>query len=552
MNQKNIERFSCFSSSIMTAANTSIGQSIYIIKVINRGYIGERVFFSCPQMSYMDETSEGVNLCVYYREDEAYFTVNRYEIDLRYYEEKGISKQDLARLGVITTPLIEGKKESGEDVKRQWKAVGEYCPELQIDMLETNFTYISGHWPTSLAKAKSAEILKLLYFSADKLSGYKEYLSGKSKLEDSTALKTAKKYPWLYDERYKLKNIDKISRLELNKDLYGEIVEDKHAFRNFGFAEKEEDVTVETFESVDRLPHKDKLILLRTLAKQLGKEITDGENRAFVEEDEKTFNPNEWVSDEFPRNKVRNIDSLIKHVREQFFCADPITYKQVWRSIRVSKNSETDKAYAKGMYTNESNVQVCQMCKKPTAFVDVVQVANYGIEMPQLNLCLCKECSARYKMIRDTNKDSFGKQMRATILSLDVERDEDEYEIEFTPDTSLYFTQTHVAEIQEIFRLLDEYGAPVSELDSDHENTASGPLMHPVRKREILEEPDGKDGGRTIKAGDFVTYKRLNDVEMYDNTVQPDRFPLHKLFVGKKVGDIVTFQGKQYEITVIL
>ena len=224
----------------------------------------------------------------------------------------------------------------------------------------------------------------------------------------------------------------------------------------------------------------------------------------------------------------------------------------MWRQIRVSRAGKTDKAYVKGMYTNESDVQVCQMCKKPTTFIDVDQIANYGIEMPQLNLCLCKECSARYKMIRDTNKDSFGKQMRATILSLDVERDEDEYEIEFTPDTSLYFTQTHIAEIQEIFRLLDEYGAPVSELDSDHENTASGPLMHPVRKREIQEEPDGKDGGRTIKAGDFVTYKRLNDGEMYDNTVQPDRFPLHKLFVGKKVGDIVTFQGKQYEITVIL
>lgn len=38
----------------------------------------------------------------------------------------------------------------------------------------------------------------------------------------------------------------------------------------------------------------------------------------------------------------------------------------------------------------------------------------------------------------------------------------------------------------------------------------------------------------------------------YDNTLQPDKFPLHKVFEGHRVGDVVVFQGKQYEIIGIL
>ncbi len=246
--------------------------------------------------------------------------------------------------------------------------------------------------------------------------------------------------------------------------------------------------------------------------------------------------------------------------------------------IRISRDGKIYKAYAKGMYTNESDVQVCQMCQKPTTLVDVDQIANYGIEMPQLNLCLCKECSAIYKMTRDTNKEAFCKRIRTSIISKDVGHDEEKYEIEFNQDKSIYFTQTHIAEIQEIFRLLEEYGIPSDDKKNFDEDTASGPLLHPIKEKDkqhslaerfrmalqskaILNtdtdtgtEIKGKNetnAAKKIKPGDFITNKKLNDGELYDNTVQPDRFPLHKLFVGTKEGDVVTFRGKQYEITVI-
>ena len=50
-------------------------------------------------------------------------------------------------------------------------------------------------------------------------------------------------------------------------------------------------------------------------------------------------------------------------------------------------------------------------------------------------------------------------------------------------------------------------------------------------------------------AGKFISYKKkfAND-EIYDNVLQPNKFPLHKALEGHKVGDVVTFQGKKYEI----
>ena len=40
--------------------------------------------------------------------------------------------------------------------------------------------------------------------------------------------------------------------------------------------------------------------------------------------------------------------------------------------------------------------------------------------------------------------------MKVSILSLNIEENSDEYEIQLDSDTSLYFTETHVAEIHTI------------------------------------------------------------------------------------------------------
>ena len=50
--------------------------------------------------------------------------------------------------------------------------------------------------------------------------------------------------------------------------------------------------------------------------------------------------------------------------------------------------------------------------------------------------------------------------IRLAIMSLESEKESDDYSIKFNEEMILHFTQTHLAEIQEIFRLIDEYGLP--------------------------------------------------------------------------------------------
>ena len=73
------------------------------------------------------------------------------------------------------------------------------------------------------------------------------------------------------------------------------------------------------------------------------------------------------------------------------------------------------------MYVNDSNVKVCQMCKKPVERIDTTEIANYGIELPQLHLCLCKDCSANYKSIKNVNKEAFKEAIKQAILGLNLE-----------------------------------------------------------------------------------------------------------------------------------
>ncbi|MDE7031495.1 MAG: hypothetical protein K2P63_16250, partial [Lachnospiraceae bacterium] len=198
------------------------------------------------------------------------------------------------------------------------------------------------------------------------------------------------------------------------------------------------------------------------------------------EKTEMKFDPEAWQDEAFPVRRFNNIEYLIQHVQEQFYCADPIAYHEVLRRIRVSKNAKADKAYAIGMYTNSSNTRICQICKKPISFIEVPQIANFGIEMPQLNLCLCLECAAKYRAVRDSNKDAFKKQIKTAIFSIDAQEYLEEYSIELHEDMVLNFTQMHIAEIQVILHLLDEYGIPSESVGNAYEDNVSKPFMHLV------------------------------------------------------------------------
>ena len=526
----------------------------------------EPAAFSRPGECFIPVSDEGIDLDLYYRpfpvegnengknNPDNYYDFGVYSIDKDYYDKNGIAISSLAKLGLITTPINEGRRFQDGTGDGHWVAVGEYCPEIKIDGLEENLEYISERHEDDLAKQKSVVILKMLLSIANKLQGKKKFRKMNpylSEVRNAAVLSNIiRQYEWLYDNEMEVHKPIDLSRFDLSSALYGDIHRDKKAFSILGFTEKEADETEETFQKAANLNRRDKKILITQLARELGLQVTEtSQDEAWREDEGGFFDPNAWRDEEFPANRVNNFDYLIRHVQEQFYCADPITYQPVLRKIRVSKNIKADRSYAIGMYTNSGGARICQMCKKPIAYIEVDQIANFGIEMPQLNLCLCRECSAKYHAIRDGKKEEFKKQIRMALLSINAEEDAEDYSIGLNASETIHFTQTHVAEIQEILKLLTEYGIPKVR-DEMEKKDVSGPLMHPTSpERKPIQNQEKVVDEKVAKAGRRITYrKKFANGEIYDNILQPLKYPLHKAFEGRKVGDIVRFMGKEYEI----
>lgn len=551
--------------------------------------------FAKPGNVCMKTSDEGIDLSVYwapiqvYEDDEIEdFGVSL--IDEKFYAEHDISLLELAKLGVWNTPFISGERSQDGVGDGHWRAQGEYCPSAGIDGAYENIDYIVENPDEELAKKKSAELLKLVLLNARKLKGYVRYRKNNpyEQEEEARILQDLRYDAWLYGEDGRLHSINELSKYELDKDIYGELLPNKEAYAILGFAEKKSDAKADTFAMVESMDKRDQMILLRQLARKLGKSITDSED-TWEDDNDGMFNADAWVDKDFPIHRVNNMDNLIRHVREEFFCADPITYKEVLRSIRVSK-SKLARSYVTGMYTNEGKIKLCQICMEPSDNIETTEIANYGMELSQMNLCLCTNCARNYKNIRDVNKEDFKEKMKEALKGIDSREDADTYDVILNDNMTVHFTQTHLMEIQTLFQLIDEYGLPKSEESEifGDSMTKIRPKMYKIASgrfagkgrrlfddkdegevsdvesaadKEIAATEEKEDDGlyfeaddeseTVIEKGSFVTYRKP-DGSLYENEIKPEKFPLHKAFLGKKVGDEVDFMGRVYVITEIL
>lgn len=461
----------------------------YIIKIRIES---DESIFNIPSAVHVNTSEEGIDLNVYYAaipyeaelDDNGcqlyiYKKLEADALDTAFYEEHRISVKKLQQLGLITTPIQEGKKKQEGIGDGHWTALGEYCPNIKFDGIEDNFSYIQYHSNEELAKRKSIEILKLMLASAEKLQGKVRYRKNNPYEQDEKSYfirQTLNIAVWLYTKDVEIVSPTQISKYDLDKSIYGNVNPNKEKYEILGFKETDENSKEDAFEMVGALDKRDKKILLKQLARELGMHVGEikYDDEAALTAEEEIFNPDEWISSEFPIHKVQNIDGLLQHVREQFFCADPVKYQPILRQIRVSKSQKMVRSYVLGMYTNESNVHICQMCKEPSSYIDVTEIANYGIELPQLNLCLCRNCSSKYKEIRDINRDNYKYQMKQVLKSADLDCNVDEFAVTLNSKNSIFFTQTHLAEVQVILSLIDEYGLPSEQPESPKKISDSG------------------------------------------------------------------------------
>ena len=163
----------------------------------------------------------------------------------------------------------------------------------------------------------------------------------------------------------------------------------------------------------------------------------------------------------FPTKPIKNYDRLKNHVRREFDSAAEVHYEKVTLSIRTSNSPIENQTYAREMYGNGVNC-ICQMCCEPTQYPEVVEPVNCGRELKQLHLCLCPECARIFKLFRGKRGDFFSKLFRHAVLASDVSEPKSVYAVKLNDAITIRFTQTHLAEVREIFKLLDAPTEPKS------------------------------------------------------------------------------------------
>ena len=249
-----------------------------------------------------------------------------------------------------------------------------------------------------------------------------------------------------------------ITKRDLNPQLYGDVIPDCDLYEILGFKKSEADHLEAAAKDYDRLSEEQKNQYFEIeLQRRYGISITDlddnfGGNSGGGSRSTGPVIPEDTY--EFPSARVKNWDSLRKHAAEVLCFASPTKYEYKVRKIRVSKPVSEVRAYLMNMYkVDRAYKYACQMCHEPFPSVEMCQIANKPeVELDPMNLCLCPNCAAEYKKMRadEVDLEYFLEDIEnlsdAEIGSMDP------VEVNFANET-IWFTQTHIAEIRELMAL---------------------------------------------------------------------------------------------------
>ena len=415
-------------------------------------------------------------------------------VDVDFYKQEDVGIEVLKSLGIsdeIATGMDKTKGEyyTGNPGRQpEWTTYNSFRWKLSLDKLDKVLEYISSHPKASDSMAKSSFIFKFLQNHENMLSGT-VYVGGSTPNIPNTYSDIVTKLrqeglehqyygrkwngKWLFTESGELVSQKEISKRDLHPQLYGDVKPGSNLYEILGFVKSEEDQLEEALINYNHFDDetKEKLfkyelrrrfnISISDLEEQYGSSIVTSETvPVFTTQD--TF--------EFPSAKVKNWDYLRKHAAEVLVFARPVEYEYKVRKIRVSKpNSEID-AYLRNMYRVEGSYKyACQMCHEPVANFEKCQLST-GMEkeLDAMHLCMCPNCASEYRRMRS---DEYALQdYMEEIINLEDEdiNSNDPVKIDFGNE-SIWFTQTHIAEIRELMALknaADEYNEPVLMTDS--------------------------------------------------------------------------------------
>lgn len=428
----------------------------------------------CKETVYFAVNSEGMSIEQYFKNIKVYAYV-----DVEFYEGNGISIELLKVLGVksniaIHENITNGEYSTGKPGRQpEWHTNGEFRWNLNLLYFPAVLEYISVYPDAADSMAKSGFVFRFLQNNESKLRGT-VYIGGNNpdlnnEYAEIIDVLCGRKYyrdcpkwdgKWLYTKSGKLVSQKEISKHDLNPQLYGEIRPDSNLYEILGFKKNEEDHLEEATKDYDRLSEERKKQYFEIeLQRRYGISITDLDNN-FRENSVGDLSSSSPIihkdTYEFPSSKVKDWESLRKHAAEVLCFASPVNYEYCVRKLRTSRSRNGVRAYLMNMYKVDGAQQyACQMCHGTFSLPDVemCQIANLPkVELDPMNLWFCPNCAAKYKEMRydEVDTDNFLREIRN--LADEKIDDSDPVKVPFAGET-IWFTQTHIAEIRELMIL---------------------------------------------------------------------------------------------------
>ena len=526
----------------------------------------EKVFFPI--------NSEGMSI-------EQYFAhiISYPYVDIDFYTLEGIDREMLKVLGISEELAIGLDKTNGEYYtgnpgrQPEWRTYQSFRWKLSLDKLDAVLEYISSHPKAPDSMAKSSFIFRFLQNHENMLVGT-VYIGGSTPNKPNaysdiiTKLRLdGPKYryyglnwdgKWLFTESLELVSQKEITKGDLNPQLYGGIRPESELYTYLGFAKSEEDQLEEAEKDYDLLDDEVKEQYFEIeLRRRFGISITDLERSYGTGNLENGSAPgsNQQRTFEFPSSRVKNWDSLRKHAAEVLVFASPVKYEYKVRKIRVSKPDSDIDAYLRSMYRVEGSYKyACQMCHEAIAIFEKCQLAtDMELELDAMYLCMCPNCASEYRRMRSNNYNL--QDFLDEISGLDEQEitSQDPVKIDFDNE-SIWFTQTHIAEIRELMVLkdaADDYVEPSNtsynkELKKGSSDSARG---SDYKKTDQDATPNDKKGSPSTTVYKDYIGKRIQHVSYGNGTVVDcDGRYLWILFdAGPKAGKVT-----QYSLEVCL
>ena len=498
---------------------------------------GKKVYVNpCKEKVFFSVNSEGMSIEQYYSHIVSYPYV-----DVDFYKIEDVDRDMLKLLGIseeVGTGLdrTNGEYYTGNPGRQpEWTTYQSFRWKLSLDKLDAVLEYISSHPKSPDSMAKSSFIFRFLQNHENMLFGT-VYVGGSSPNIPNTysdiVIKLRQDGPkhqyygmkwngkWLFTESGELVSQKEITKRDLHPQLYGDVRPESNLYEFLGFAKSEEDQLEEAAKDYDQLDDETKEQFFEIeLRRRFGISITDLEESygsgAVGGGSTPTYTPQETF--EFPSARVKNWDSLRKHAAEVLVFASPVKYEYKVRKIRVSKPDSEIDAYLRSMYRMEGSYKyACQMCHEPVATFEKCQLST-GMEkeLDAMYLCMCPNCASEYRRMRSDAYDLQEFIDEITYLSEQDINSHDPVKIDFGNE-SIWFTQTHIAEIRELMALkdaADEYVEPASK---------------PIKKAEPVKNADNSQEEET----ENVKAEEKEDPEAEVVVAGTD---VYKAYIGKRV-----------------